>query len=248
MSLSRRALLQLTGTVAGGLALSQLPHAPTWAAKPMAAELDRELKVCDPPGDPLQALLERNRGFSKAWQAMDKESDPEARMRLQAGIYKSGCQIDPSALDQGQRPWAGLLSCADARVAPEFIFASGSGELFQVRSAGNTAFDEAIASMEYAVSVLQVPLILVLGHSSCGAVKAAMGSDPLTPLLEELVKPIRASLVSGDSLTKAIAGNCRYAAGQLTARSAVLREAQSSGKLAIHSATFDIATGLVTVV
>lgn len=247
MRLSRRALLQLTGTAAGGLALSQLPHAPSWAAKPMAAELKRELKVCEPPGDPLQALLARNRGFSRAWQAMARERDPEARMRLQAGIYRSGCQIDPIALDQGQRPWAGLLSCADARVAPEFIFASGSGELFQVRSAGNTAFDEAIASMEYAVSVLQVPLILVLGHSGCGAVKAAMGSDPLTPLLDALVKPIRVSLVSGDSLTKAIAGNARYAADQLTARSAVLREAQSSGKLAIYSANFEIATGLVTV-
>ena len=75
-----------------------------------------------------------------------------------------------------------------------------------------------------------------------------MGSDPLTPLLEGLVKPIRASLVSGDSLTKAIQGNARYGAAQLTARSAVLKEAHSSGKLTIRSAFFDIATGLVTLV
>jgi len=89
------------------------------------------------------------------------------------------------------------------------LFACGSGELFQVRSAGNTAFDEAIASLEYAVSVLGTSLVVVMGHSACGAVKAALASEPLTPLLEGLVKPIRANLRSGDNLTQAIEGNAR---------------------------------------
>jgi carbonic anhydrase len=248
MSVSRRSLLQLTGTAAGGLALSQLVHAPAQAAKPMDAALKQELKACSPPSDPLQALMARNASFSPAWQRLARETSPELRIRIQTDIFNGGCQIDPMALEQGQRPWAALLSCADARVAPEFVFASGSGELFQVRCAGNTAFDDAIASLEYAVSVLQVPLIVVLGHSNCGAVKAAMGNGPLTPLLENLVKPIRASLVSGDSLTRAIEANARYAATQLTARSTVLREAQANGKLTIRSAYFDIATGLVTLV
>lgn len=247
MPLSRRSLLQIVGLTAGGLTLGPvIQEQPVWA-KPMSPELQQELKVCDPPGDPLQALLQRNRDFSKVWQEMARESSPEARMRLQARMFRSGCQIDPSALDQGQRPWVGLLSCADARVAPEFVFASGSGELFQVRCAGNTAFDEAIASLEYAVSVLKVRLIMVLGHSGCGAVKAARNSEPLTPLLQKLVTPIRASLVSGDSLTQAIEGNARDAARQLTARSAVLRDAQAAGTLAIHSAFFDIGSGLVRV-
>lgn len=247
MNLSRRSLLQLSGTAAGGLALSRFAQTPATAAQPGNQTLTRELQVCDPPGDPLEALLARNRGFSRAWQAMSRESDPVKRLQLKTEIFNGGCQINPQALEQGQRPWAGLLSCADARVAPEFVFAAGSGELFQVRCAGNTAFDDAIASMEYAVSVLKVPLILVLGHSNCGAVKAAMGRDPLTPLLEGLVKPIRASLVSGDSLSQAVQGNARYAAGQLTARSAVLKDAQVTGSLAIRSAYFDLATGLVTV-
>jgi carbonic anhydrase len=126
------------------------------------------------------------------------------------------------------------------------LFACGSGELFQVRSAGNTAFDEAIASLEYAVAVLGTPLVVTMGHSGCGAVKAAMASEPLTPLLEGLVKPIRASLRSGDNLTQVIEGNARYAATQLTARSAVLKDAVATGKLTIRSAYFDIGSGVVT--
>lgn len=97
-----------------------------------------------------------------------------------------------------------LLCCADSRVAPEWIFASGSGELFEERAAGNTAFNEGIASLEYAVAELAVPLILVMGHSGCGAVGAALANQPLTPLLEELVTLIRAVLKPGDDLSRAI--------------------------------------------
>ena len=129
---------------------------------------------------------------------------------------------------------------------PSWIFACGSGELFQVRSAGNTAFDDAIASLEYAVMVLGTPLVMVLGHSGCGAVKAAMASEPLTPLLEGLVKPIRASLESRDDISLAVRGNARSAAAELTARSAVLKDAVAAGKLTIRSAYFDIGSGAVT--
>lgn len=115
-----------------------------------------------------------------------------------------------------------------------------------MRNAGNTAFDDGIASLEYAVSVLGTPLLLVMGHSGCGAVKAAMGSEPLTPMLEGLVKPIRASLRSGDALTQAIQGNVGYAAGQLTSRSNVLKDAVAAGQLTIRSAYFDIGSGKVS--
>ena len=128
------------------------------------------------------------------------------------------------------------------------MFACGSGELFQVRSAGNTAFDDGIASLEYAVAVLGVPLIVVMGHSGCGAVKAAIASDPLTPLLEKLVTPIRASLQSRDDLNQAIQENCRYATGQLTARSTVIKDAAASGTLKIRSAYFDIGSGVVSLI
>lgn len=246
MPLSRRLLLQTAGMAAGALAVPKLLAGGASAADAMAPSLKTSLDACTPPGDALQGLLERNKRFSKAWQALGEGVSPKKRMALKVSMFEEGCQIDRMALAEGQRPWAALVSCADARVAPEWIFSAGSGELFQVRVAGNNAYDDGIASLEYAVAVLEVPLILVLGHSGCGAVKAAMASEPLTPLLEDLLKPIRASLKSGDDLTQAIEGNARFAAAQLTKRSAVLKEAQANGKVTIKSAFFDIKSGRVS--
>ncbi len=112
--------------------------------------------------------------------------------------------------------------------------------------AGNSAFNNGIPSLEYAVAVLEVPLILVLGHSGCGAVKAAMGTKPLKPPLEDLVQPIRSSLKSDDDPTQVIEGNGRYAAGQVTKPSAVLKQAKASGKVMIKSVFFDIKSGNIT--
>src|SRR6201998_1367541 len=78
------------------------------------------------------------------------------------------------ALVGGQNPYAAILSCADSRIAPEYAFDTGRGDLFVCRVAGNFAGTETIASMEYPVPVLNPPLILVLGHDSCGAVDATL--------------------------------------------------------------------------
>ena len=246
MPLSRRLLLQLAGVAAGTLAAPKLLTNGANAADAVSSSLQKSLDACTPPGNPLQGLLERNKRFSKAWQSLGDGVSPKERMKLKASMFDEGCQIDRMALVEGQRPWAALISCADARVAPEWIFSAGSGELFQVRVAGNNAYDDGIASLEYAVAVLGVPLIMVLGHSGCGAVKAAMSSEPLTPLLESLVQPIRASLKSRDDLTQAIEGNARFAADQLTKRSTVIKEAHASGKVMIKSAFFDIKSGRVS--
>ena len=245
MSLNRRQWLRGAGLLLSGGALASLPL-PGRAAPLEDPSLQEALEVCTPPGDPLAAALERNRRFAEAWQASAGLADPQQRSARLARIWKRSCQVDPVALARGQKPWMAMVSCADSRVAADAIFTCGSGEIFEVACAGNTAFDEGIASLEYAVSVLGVTLILVMGHSGCGAVKAAMASKPLTPLLEKLVTPIRASLVSGDDLTQAIQGNARYAAAQLTPRSPVLRAAAEAGSLQIRSAFFDVATGLVT--
>ena len=154
----------------------------------------------------------------------------------------------PDALAGGQRPWASVLCCADSRVAPEWIFACGAGELFEVRSAGNTAFDEGVASLEYAVAELAMPLILVMGHSGCGAVTAAMASAPLTPLLEDLVAPIRASLKPGADLAEAVRRNAAATAAALPQRSALLAQAVAEGRLTIQAAYFDIGSGDVSLV
>lgn len=243
--MNRRQLLLRTSIGLAGAALPLIGARAARASETMSPELKESLRACTPK-DALSRLQEGNARFAKAWKAASGRGTPTQRMQALNAIWDNNCLIDPQALAQGQKPFAALLSCADSRVDPSWIFACGSGELFQVRSAGNTAFEDGVASLEYAVSVLGVPLVLVMGHSGCGAVKAAMASAPLTPLLEDLVKPIRASLQSRDDLTQAVQGHVRYAAAQLTAKSALLKDAVASGKLTIKSASFDIGSGKVT--
>lgn len=245
MPINRRTLLLGSAFGVAGVALPSMGARQALAAGTMDQSLVDRLKECTPK-DALARLQEGNDRFAKAWAAASGNPSPHQRKQILSRIGEQDCQIDPVALAQGQKPFAAVLSCADSRVDPTWLFACGSGELFQVRSAGNTAFDDGIASLEYAVSVLGTPLVVVMGHSGCGAVKAAMASEPLTPLLEGLVKPIRASLQSGDELSQAIKGNVLYAARQLTARSPVLRDAAAAGKLTIRSAYFDIGSGRVT--
>jgi carbonic anhydrase len=206
--------------------------------------LQERLQACT-PADPLRRLQEGNRLYAAAWSAA-AAAPPEQRMEPLCTLWRHTCQVAPQALAEGQRPFAAVLSCADSRVDPGWLFACAAGELYQVRNAGNTAFDEAIASLDYAVAVLGVPLVVVLGHSGCGAVQAAISEAPLTPLLESLVQPIRDQLRSHDDLTLAIEGNVRHTARQLTARSAVLKEAVAAGTLTIRSAYCDIGSGEVT--
>lgn len=243
---SRRRLLQGISLSAGIAATSGLQTILQPASALPQTDLQTELDACTPQGDLFEALLQRNKIFSQAWRRSMQSSDPQARMQIKQAIFDQSCHINPQALVQGQRPWAAILSCADARVAPEWMFGLGSGELFQVRVAGNSAFNDGIASLEYAVAVLETPLIVVVGHSGCGAVKAAMGKEPLTPLLEDLVQPIRESLRSGDDLTQAIQGNAQYAARQITQRSNLIAEAKDSGKVRIIPVYFDLNSGLIS--
>lgn len=245
VSLNRRQLLLGSAFGVAGAALPALVARKAWAAGSMDHHLLESLQVCTPK-DALTRLQEGNARFAKAWAAASGKASPQQRMEILNNIWEQNCQIDPVALAQGQKPFAAVLSCADSRVDPGWLFACGSGELFQVRTAGNTAFDDGIASLEYAVSVLGTPLVVVMGHSGCGAVKAAMANDPLTPLLEGMVTPIRASLTSGDNLTQAIKGNVLYTSQQLTSRSQVLKDAVAAAKLSIRSAYFDIGSGQVS--
>jgi len=242
---NRRELLSTSGLLLAGVAVPSLAGRRALAAGADDQQLLKSLQACTPT-DSLTRLQEGNRRFAKAWVSAAGKGTPRQRMDRLNAIWEDSCQIDPAALALGQKPFAAVLSCADARVVPSWVLACGSGELFQVRSAGNTAFNDAIASMEYAVSVLGTPLVLVMGHSACGAVKAAMASNPLTPLLEDLVKPIRSSIKPGEGLEAVIKGNVRAAAATLVAQSEVLRSAVDAGKVTVRGSYFDIATGVVT--
>ena len=259
MPMDRRDFLAKAGlATAGLLGLSQLParaadsasadgriaaDAQAGGGHPAAPET--ALRACR-PADPLQALLEGNDRFVRAWAAADAAPTPAARARVLSALWQKNCYTAASVLQGGQAPWAAVLACADSRVAPEWVFDAALSDLFVIRSAGNTAFGEAVASLEYAISALGTQLVLVMGHSSCGAVTAARGSDPLTPLLTDLVRPIRASFTPGEDLTAAIQGNARYAAAQITRRSALMAEAVASGRVTLRSSYLDIATGRVS--
>ena len=161
------------------------------------------------------------------------------------------------ALAGGQNPYAAILSCADSRIAPEYAFDSGRGDLFVCRVAGNFANAESIASLEYAVAVLGAPLILVLGHDSCGAVDAAIKSlrDNTTlpghmPSLVEGVAPaVKAvSQQGGDTLSKAIRQNVVDNVAKLGSATPILSAAVEQHKLKVVGGVYGLKDGKVEMV
>jgi carbonic anhydrase len=161
------------------------------------------------------------------------------------------------ALAKGQNPYAAILSCADSRIAPEYAFDSGRGDLFVCRVAGNFANTETIASLEYAVAVLNAPLILVLGHESCGAVDAAIKSlaDNTTlpghmPSLVTGVAPaVKAvSQQGGDTLSKAIRQNVIDTVANLTSATPILSAAVEQRKIRVVGGIYRLRDGRVEMV
>jgi carbonic anhydrase len=243
VTLNRRSFLFRSGLNAFGLAAA-LPFIHPAKAEAAAQSSKESARSCRPK-DPLTALIDGNARFADAWQAKNKATDLNERAQVMSNLWLDHCFLPASVLEESQSPWASIISCADSRVAPEWIFDAAAGDLFVVRSAGNTPFDEGIASLEFGVAVLKTPLILVLGHSNCGAVRAARANHSLTPLFDQLIKPIQANLIPGDTLMSAIKTNAQATAEQLTTRSAVLANAVQAGQLQIEAGYFDIASGKV---
>jgi carbonic anhydrase len=159
-----------------------------------------------------------------------------------------------AALGAGQAPWASILTCADSRLAPEIIFNTGLGDIFVARVAGNIADPAETASLEYGSAVLGSQLIVVMGHSSCGAVKSAIeaskGEKMPSPDLEHLVAAIMPAVRSvsgkpGDPLVNAIKANVLESVHQLRAN-ALLKDLAAHGKLKIAGAYYDLSSGKVS--
>jgi carbonic anhydrase len=160
----------------------------------------------------------------------------------------------------GQEPVAAIFGCADSRLAAEIIFDMGLGDAFVVRTAGQVVSDDVIGSLEYAVAVLHVPLILVLGHDSCGAVAAAIGSqaqdaEPLPPHIADLIQPIVPAVrrVAGDGPVDPAAVDAsevgrehlRDTVAELLAQSEIIASAVAENTLAIVGANYRLAEGRV---
>jgi carbonic anhydrase len=190
--------------------------------------------------------------------ASDESVSPEQALeRLRAGneAFRHGmvgtnhlAESWRASLAEGQHPFAIVLSCADSRVPPEQVFAQGLGDLFTVRVAGNVAEPATIASIEYAAAHLGARLVLVMGHTQCGAVKAALAQADDTPAIKELVEAIRpaiATLPREATVDDAVRANVRRVHEQLLEQSALLRGLVQDHKLEVKDAVYDLATGEV---
>jgi carbonic anhydrase len=164
---------------------------------------------------------------------------------------------DFAASAAGQAPLAVIVACADSRVAPELIFDQGIGDLFVVRIAGNIisgAGPTVKGSIEYAVAELGARLILVLGHTGCGACKAAIehieANDALPGAIGELINPIRPVVRSvagepGDKLTNVINANVKEGVKRLQSLEPILSKLSNSGELKVVGGTYQLSTGKV---
>ena len=223
-ALSRRFLFHL----AGGAALAGLP---AWGKGPAAK-----------PGNLLSpdAALERlMQGNARYVEGLTRRHD---------------FATERAALAQGQNPFAGILSCADSRVAPDFAFDSFRGDLFVVRVAGNFVNEDNLASFEYAVAELSAPLLMVLGHAKCGAVAATIESlrDGTTlpghlPALVRQLQPAvqEAQSEPGDLLQNAIRENVRLNVARLRDASPIMSAAVAQKRLRVVGGVYDLATGRV---
>lgn len=204
--------------------------------------------------------------------ADDKAAPPnaippsEALERLKAGnarfaagsVKDSDFSAARAAQVKAQHPIAGVLSCADSRVPPEIIFDQGPGDLFVSRDAGNVVSNYGLASFEFAVTSLGIPLIFVLGHTGCGAVLTALTASTqrkdLPGHLPELLKAIEPAVISAhgrhpsDFLAASIEDNVRLGMKRLKTQSKIIGDAVMAGKLKIAGGVYDLETGAVKLV
>lgn len=162
-----------------------------------------------------------------------------------------------AALTGGQKPHTIILSCSDSRVPPELIFDQGLGDLFIVRVAGNIYGNASVASIEYAVEHLGSKLILVLGHDSCGAVKAAISTpigesagtqdlDTLISIIQGNIDPYSKDALKEDpTVRKPVIANADSVARTLVTRSKVIRKAVEEGSVKIIKGIYSLDKGAV---
>jgi carbonic anhydrase len=157
-------------------------------------------------------------------------------------------------LAEGQRPTAVVFGCGDSRVAAEIIFDQGLGDMFVVRTAGHVIDSAVLGSIEFAVTVLNVPLIAVLGHDSCGAVKATLSAldEGVVPggYVRDIVERVTPSILLGrrDGLTRVDEFEARHVTetgAQLCNRSTAIAKRIDEGSLAIVGLTYHLADGRV---
>lgn len=221
---------------AGAAAASGLPQAlPSQFYEPNPIPIV-DGKAALTPDQALEMLRQGNAAFLEG---RTRQLDLGAASRLQ--------------LAQGQAPFVAYVSCSDSRVPPELLFGRGLGELFIIRNAGNTVDTVAMGSIEYAVAVLGVPLVVVMGHEACGAVKAAMDvvkSNARFPgAIGDMIEPIIPAVLAarnatGDKTEAAVKANVSRTVERLrVAADPIMLEPQAAGKLKVVGAYYSLSKG-----
>jgi carbonic anhydrase len=196
------------------------------AATGIQDDLDRKLT----PEDALAEMLAGNRRFTSG--------RTSAHRRDLAMLQKTM---------EKQAPFAAVLSCSDSRVPVEVVFDQTIGQLFVTRVAGNIVTAEIVASLEYAAAVLGTNTILVMGHSRCGAVTAAIQGVSVPGQISVLFPPIQEAVeAAGPDLEATVRANTRVQARRLRSSSQLLTGLVEKGQLKITAGHFDLTTGAVT--
>jgi carbonic anhydrase len=215
-----------------------LPDAPKAAARATAKKSVVQTKESQSAMTPARAL--------------DALKEGNARFRAGTSVQKNlPAKVKASAA--GQYPFAVVLSCMDSRVPVETVFDQSIGDLFSIRVAGNVVNADNLGSLEYAVKVIGVKLIVVLGHTSCGAIKGAIDNVKLGNLTELVAKIQPAVAASGPGTSKDYAyvdkvgeQNVRQAMKEIRAKSPVVKELLDSGAVGLVGGMYDLKTGAAT--
>ena len=201
------------------------------------------------------------RGADPAHSDQPSVAPSEAILKLKGGNghYTSGTLQHPgqtaerrTELANTQHPFATIVSCSDSRVPPEIVFDQGLGDLFIVRVAGNVINDEGLGSIEYSVDHLGTRLILVLGHQSCGAVKAAretIAAKGKAPgHIESLVMAIKPAVeaTAKDDLDTTVKANVKNVVQALRSSTPILKAKVDSGEIQVIGGYYSLDTGAVT--
>lgn len=185
--------------------------------------------------------------------ALQKLMDGNQRYIDQKRTFPDQSRSRVLEVAQGQHPFATILGCSDSRVAPEILFDQGLGDLFDIRVAGNILDDAVVGSMEYAAAELGVPLLVILGHERCGAVKAALDGKPLPGKIGSLAAAIKPAVDAtkgqpGDAWDNAVRAHVKMSVNQLKQSSLIIAEAVKAGKLKVVGGRYDLDTGKVEII
>ena len=228
-SVARREILRLATIAVAGLAVAQHALAANVAGPPKAENVLS-------PDAALDRLLKGNARY------------------VEGVSRRHDFKHEREALSKGQNPFAAVLSCADSRIAPEYCFDTARGDVFVCRVAGNFASDAIVASLEYTVQVLNTPLIMVLGHESCGAIDATIKSikdgtilpGHLPTLVTALAPAVHAVQgAPGEVLANAIRRNVTLNVEKLKTGSPILKSFVEGKKMQVVGGVYQLRSGRV---